>query len=690
MLKGPGVPRMRKVLIGSMLLLGGAALAWAQGAILGRDGCVEPAVFERDWRKYSDIDERIPLESRSWAAQQYSAAREEIREAQREIVGLTAAMELDREWRLAARDYDQALTRGMKANLLKAFWRLAWITYNTTGGPTGGPAAMVNTSGAVKAMVGNSTKGIFGFVKPSEVAKAGKGLAEFLVEPFTGEFLTDASKLATGARVIGLVKKFIPKRYSKLPGNEGKVVNVGVEAVLEGVKNLDEPELQAVKVVVGTITKGAETAGKELLGSADLSDEEVAVLRQQHQDKQHIQKALEENYRLNSARAQRIEELRAQIREAEKQEKEAERRERSRVFAKLNAGCAAPPKLQFALSVDPPRVLPGAIATVTVRPPGGFPPDAFSYAWVLGEGGATAEGVSTVRFQSARPGRHTVTLVIRDARDPANPSLLGQMRASVDVGDMSPPPPPPPAAAGPIQVKVLRLEVTPQTLIPGDQVTCTVHYAISGVPANDAAPLAIRFVVSGGARPVTKDLSGKTGSGTGSAWTAFATAGAPPGRYPVQATVSVGASHGSGDGFFIVRQPDVVAPPPPRPREVQPHDFVGDWEGRATVVEGSNGLRPGQTVPARFRIVQRGDRYHVYDLQDPSTPTVPMTSRMDNRQVTFYYRGPAIDTKGYAHDDMPMELRWTLALQGNSVSGRMVMQISGERMVMDVQAARAR
>jgi hypothetical protein len=63
---------------------------------------------------------------------------------------------------------------------------------------------------------------------------------------------------------------------------------------------------------------------------------------------------------------------------------------------------------------------------------------------------------------------------------------------------------------------------------------------------------------------------------------------------------------------------------------------------------------------------------------------------MDNQQVTFFYRGPAIDTKGYAHADTPLELRWTLTLKGNGVSGRMFMQVSGERVVMDVQATRAR
>ncbi len=685
-----GAQRMRSLLTALLLLVAGAGSAWAERGVVGADGCVDPAAFERDWRKYSDLDERIPLESRSWEAQQHHAAREEIREARWEIARLSAEMEVDREWRLAARDYEQALTQGLKANLLKAFWRLAWITYNTTGGPTGGPAAMVKTSGAVKAMVGNKTKGVFDFAKATEVVKTGKGLGELMTEPFMSQFLTDASKLATAAKVIGIVKKVIPKRYSKLPGEEGKVVNVGVDAVLEGLKNLDEPRDQVVKVVVGTVTKGVETWSKERLPSADLTDEEIAVLRQQHQEQQFVKKALEESYRVNKARQQRIEELEAQIREAEKKGGEAERRERSRVFARLNTRCPAKPTLQFAVSVDPPRVAPGAIATVTARPPAGSPPDAFHYAWVMGEGGTTADGVSTVRFQSTRPGRHTVTLMIRDARDPASPSLVGQLQVAVDVVETPPPPPPPPVGQGPIQVKVLRLEVTPQTLIPGDPVTCTVHYSVSGIPPNDTAPVAIRFGVSGGTRPVTKDLAGKVGSGTSSGWTTFATAGAAPGRYPVQATVTVGGSRASIDGYFIVRQPDVVIPPPPPVREVRPHDFVGDWEGRGIVVEGFGGLRRGQTVPAKFRIFQRGGSYHVYDLLDPNTPAVPLNSRMDNQQVTFSYRGPAIDTQGYAHHDTPLDLRWTLTLKGNGVSGRMFMQISGERVVLDVQATRIR
>ena len=104
--------------------------------VVGRDGCVVKPVFEADWRKYSDFDPRIPPESQSWPAQQYQAAAEEIKGCELEIVRLKARMELDRQWRLAAKDLEHSLKTGLKANLLKSFWRLAWVTYSTIGGAT--------------------------------------------------------------------------------------------------------------------------------------------------------------------------------------------------------------------------------------------------------------------------------------------------------------------------------------------------------------------------------------------------------------------------------------------------------------------------------------------------------------------------------------------------------------------------
>src|SRR6266566_5856640 len=157
------------------LLPGYSALA---KDIVAANGCVDRSRFDEEWRRYSDIDERIPLESRSWEAQQYQEALDETREARIEIARLEALMELDRQNRLAMRDYRKALRQGHKANLLKTFWRMAWITYNTIGGPSA----------------------------QREFVDTGKDFAELL--------FSAGPDLPSISRAIGVVKELIPKRYS--------------------------------------------------------------------------------------------------------------------------------------------------------------------------------------------------------------------------------------------------------------------------------------------------------------------------------------------------------------------------------------------------------------------------------------------------------------------------------------------
>ena len=131
--------------IGWLLACGYLHPLHAADKILDDHGCVIESVFEKDWRIQSTFN---PVrEDKSWPVQQFQDTQKEISKINEEIATISAYMVLDSEARKDAREMEQALVRLLKANLLRSFWRLAWITYNTVGGPTG-KTGMISTGRA--------------------------------------------------------------------------------------------------------------------------------------------------------------------------------------------------------------------------------------------------------------------------------------------------------------------------------------------------------------------------------------------------------------------------------------------------------------------------------------------------------------------------------------------------------------
>ena len=639
--------------------------ALAQTEVVGANGCVVDAAFETQWRKISDFETPGALESRSWPVQQYEAAQKEIRNIETEIAGISAHMELDREARLAARDLEKSLTQGLKANLLRAFWRLAWITYNTIGGPTG----------------------------KTEMIKAGKSYAELFSENIS---------VASTAKMLGVVKKLVPKQYSKLPGNEGRVVNVGVDVLLERLKNSGKSRTELVASVV---TKVLDTGGKELLEAnamkADISPEEIAILRTQYIDQQRLQQAIAESYRLNAERQARIEALEAQAREAAAKAAEWEQIEKRRVYSLANLKCRKAPSLQFGLSA-PQRVVAGEVAEIRAILPPGREASEFIYGWGYSGELLLKDSFLEATFQSTATGPHPISVSFIDKDDFRN---LGTLNTVIQV--VAPPPKAAPAAAnsGPVQVRIAKLDISPALLKPGDVVEFEVRYLVSGVPEGKQAPISIRYAGrrTGPENAETFDETsqGMVVNGEYTGRYGFATPRWSPGRYEVHVSVLMPPAVDFADGSFLIRQPDVAARRPPAPvlapapglrPTTQARDFIGDWEGAGIVLSsgGIEGLNPGDRIPVNFRITYEAGAYRVYDLLDPGTPTAPLDSRVEGDSVVFFYEGPMVDTQGYEHPDMPMAASWRLTLIGDDLSGDSEAAMNDIRMTIRVQAKRAR
>ena len=635
----------------SLLGWGPVSPIFAAEDILGADACVIARQFDADWRIYSDFDTRLPLQSRSWAVQEHEAAQAEIRKINEEIALLSAHMELDRLARLEARALEQALTQNIKANLLRAFWRLAWITYNTIGGPTG-KTGMVST---------------------------GRSYAELFTEEIS---------VASVGSILDIAKKLVPKQYSKLPGAEGRVINVGVDAVLETMKNTGK---SPVEMAAGAVKTLMETGGDEVLDanstSPDISPEEIAILRSQYLDKNGLKDAIAASYELNIQRMDRIAELEVQARTAAEKATEWERTEKQRVYASLNKYCRKGPELQFSL-ITPKSVTAGEVAEVFVQLPPGREESEFSYGWVHDEEFLLKNSLSA-QFQSMRLGPHRVSVQFFDREDNRN---LGMLNASIEVVAPQTATMDAATASGQSRVRVSRLTIEPILLKPGEIVEVEVEYLVSGLPQGRKVPVTLRITGQG----FDETSQGEVVNGSFTGWYRLPTVRWKPGRYTVNATVSVPGASASLGGEFVLRQPDVAVMMPPALSTPSPvtsaGDFVGDWTGTGTVINTGviEGWARGDRLPVKIRITREGGAYRVYDLLEPDMPNAPMNSRVEGDSVVFFYQGPAIDTEGYKHPETPIDVSWTLSLAGNTLSGNYDLLMEGENVTVQVQATRAR
>lgn len=247
--------------------------------------------FADNWQKYSDIDNRIPLESRSWEAQNLLKTQEQILALKVENFKLQRDMEIDRQIRLEAREYRNQIAKNQKQNLIKALIRLTYITYTTID------------SGS------SAGKSFNGFLTGTEVLKRAGGL------------------LAT-------VKSVIPKG-SKLEIDtstvSGKVLSGGLSVGITALENLGDPKEIATSFM--TETKNA------VVPSADLTPEEIAILRDQHIVKQHIDFAIAESYQVNAERRKQVMANDNQIKQLDAELKAWENKEKQRVFDMLEAEC---------------------------------------------------------------------------------------------------------------------------------------------------------------------------------------------------------------------------------------------------------------------------------------------------------------------------------------------------------------
>lgn len=249
-------------------------------------------IFDRDWKKYSDIDSRIDYADRSFEAKKVLDSDEEMITLMVEGFALERDNEVDKGARADLEEYKKALTQNIKTNLLKSFWRLAWITYSTMD--------------------------------------SGKGLG------------TTYAGLLEGVENIGSVAKGIQLIQGVVPNDStlaidtgsfsGKVKSVSVNTALEAVGSLGDP--------VSTATEFLKNSATVNFPSADITSEELALLKEQHLKNGAIDAAIKESMAREATREARMAEIETKISGLKAEIASWEAKEKERVRGALEESCS--------------------------------------------------------------------------------------------------------------------------------------------------------------------------------------------------------------------------------------------------------------------------------------------------------------------------------------------------------------
>jgi hypothetical protein len=250
--------------------------------------------FAEDWEQFSDFDTAIPVSDASFEVQQYNETIEEITRLTNERIRLVAELSAEQEYQNDLREYKGALVENIKTNLLKAFWRLSYVTFKTLEGGRGGAETFSKA------------------IRPSSVSEGlGAGLKTIQAH-------------------IPAHEKSLQFNTASTAGQVGSILWNGTIEALESVGNPQAVGTQFIKDVRGAA-----------IGGPDISDEEIAILRTQHLENQAVEEAIAGSAsRITEIRA-RVFTIEAQVAELYNEAQEWKAREYQRVQLGLLEQCSA-------------------------------------------------------------------------------------------------------------------------------------------------------------------------------------------------------------------------------------------------------------------------------------------------------------------------------------------------------------
>ncbi len=225
-----------------------------------------PPDFDTNWKKYSDIDQAIPPAERSFEAKSVYEVGEKLKSTLASIYVLERDIEMSRLMLGELKDYRKAVATNFKVNMLKSFWRLAWLAYDTSAG-----AAAPMRFGA---------DGTF-------LLQGGTDLGRSLAKMFTDD-LAHGQKLAILAKLARESMGSNSKYAFDTTTLDGKLGAVSMTTLIAGLENIGSP-VEAAKEMFQEITKQSLPAV-----DVQLSKEDIDLLAGQYNKTKVLDDALQE------------------------------------------------------------------------------------------------------------------------------------------------------------------------------------------------------------------------------------------------------------------------------------------------------------------------------------------------------------------------------------------------------------
>lgn len=207
------------------------SMPWSAAEGLTNEDCtINESAFATEWLKYSDIDERIELRSRSPEAQEVVAFSDQIREHYEAMYQLTEALTIEEYKRLEAKNTKNLLVRNLKNNYLKAFMRLSYVTYETIKMARG-------NKDAVKKILDTGTAGV-------QVLTSSYKILKSLTPPDASAGTKNASERASGI-ANSAVLELLDSGFSAKDVTVNLINDLQKETfdVVKAVDNWDDPNL---------------------------------------------------------------------------------------------------------------------------------------------------------------------------------------------------------------------------------------------------------------------------------------------------------------------------------------------------------------------------------------------------------------------------------------------------------------
>lgn len=206
-----------------------------------------PKDFDLQWKKYSDIDDAIPANERSFEAKRVHEVGEQLKKVRASIYVLERDIEMNRLMLQELREYRKAVASNLKVNLLKSFWRLAWLTYDTSAG-----AAAPMRFGA---------DGTF-------LLQGGTDLGRSFAKLFTDD-LAHGQQLAILAKLARESMGGNSKYAFDTTTLDGKIGAVSMTTLIASLENIGSP-VEAAKEMFQEITKQSLPSVEVQLSEADI------------------------------------------------------------------------------------------------------------------------------------------------------------------------------------------------------------------------------------------------------------------------------------------------------------------------------------------------------------------------------------------------------------------------------------